>query len=204
MAYIYIITNAINGKQYIGKTERNIDKRFAEHKSDCFKRLKEKRPLYSAMRKYGIENFTCSILIETSNPEQDEIRFIKEYDTYKNGYNATLGGDGSRYVNIDIETLISEYNESNLITITYLAKKYGHDVDTISNLLKNNGVKISLGQKSRCKKIIQINIETNEVIKYFESASEAAKELGMCNGSHIIKCAKGKRFSTGGFKWEYC
>lgn len=31
MGYIYKITNNINGKMYVGKTERSINKRFSEH-----------------------------------------------------------------------------------------------------------------------------------------------------------------------------
>lgn len=58
MAFIYKITNLINGKSYIGKTSFSIKKRFKEHQRDAFRDRNEKRPLYSAMRKYGIENFT--------------------------------------------------------------------------------------------------------------------------------------------------
>lgn len=57
MGYIYCITNLINGKRYVGKTAYSIEKRFKEHCSDFCKRRCEKRPLYDAMNKYGIENF---------------------------------------------------------------------------------------------------------------------------------------------------
>ena len=55
MAYIYQIINDINDKIYVGKTEFSIEKRFKEHCRDAFKERSEKRPLYSAMRKYGVE-----------------------------------------------------------------------------------------------------------------------------------------------------
>lgn len=32
MAYIYVITNKINGKQYVGQTTYSIEQRFKEHK----------------------------------------------------------------------------------------------------------------------------------------------------------------------------
>lgn len=57
MAYIYKIVNKINGKIYIGKTLKTIQERFNEHCNDYKKDRNEKRPLYSAMNKYGIENF---------------------------------------------------------------------------------------------------------------------------------------------------
>lgn len=37
MSYIYKITNKINKKLYIGKTEFSIEKRFKEHCSDAFR-----------------------------------------------------------------------------------------------------------------------------------------------------------------------
>lgn len=41
MAFIYIITNQINGKQYVGKTTTTIQERFAYHKYDMKGKFKE-------------------------------------------------------------------------------------------------------------------------------------------------------------------
>lgn len=75
MAFIYVITNDINGKQYVGKTNNTIEKRFQEHIRDSKRRKCEKRPLYSAMNKYGIEHFSIAILEECS-AEESAIREI--------------------------------------------------------------------------------------------------------------------------------
>lgn len=64
MAFIYVITNQINNKQYIGKTNSLIEKRFQEHICDSRKSRCEKRPLYDAMNKYGTENFSVKRLEE--------------------------------------------------------------------------------------------------------------------------------------------
>jgi group I intron endonuclease len=65
MGYIYIIRNKINDKVYIGKTDLDINKRFKEHIKDSRRRRCEKRPLYSAMRKYGCEHFYVELIEET-------------------------------------------------------------------------------------------------------------------------------------------
>lgn len=57
MAYIYIIKNDINNKVYIGKTRLSIQQRFKEHIWDSRRKRCEKRPLYNAMNKYGLEHF---------------------------------------------------------------------------------------------------------------------------------------------------
>ena len=92
MAHIYKITNILNNKIYIGKTE-HIDpiKRWKEHIKDSKRERNKNRPIYKAINKYGVENFSFEILEETDKPEQQEIYYISLYDSYKNGYNATIG-----------------------------------------------------------------------------------------------------------------
>ena len=65
MSYIYKITNNINGKVYIGKTNKTIMKKFKKHCEDSLK-YKE-RPLYRAFNKYGIKSFSVNE-IEECNP----------------------------------------------------------------------------------------------------------------------------------------
>ena len=102
-AGIYIFKNDINGKCYIGQSVC-IRSRIKKH----FYNIKAKNkdlPLYRAIEKYGLHNFTIDIL-EKFEPEQNlsreelikkldvlEIKYIKEYDSYRNGYNCTIGGD---------------------------------------------------------------------------------------------------------------
>ena len=97
MGYIYCITNLINSKRYVGKTTNDIHQRFNKHCLDSKRSRCEKRPLYDAMNKYGIENFIVEEIeyVEDNNKlEEQEIFWIKELGTFgKNGYNATIGGD---------------------------------------------------------------------------------------------------------------
>ena len=121
MAYIYQITNDVNGKIYIGKTEFSIEKRFKEHCKDAFRPRNEKRPLYTAMRKYGINHFHIELLEETENPEEREKFWIEEKRSFKNGYNATLGGDGKKYIDYDLDFKVdSEYQIKILDEFEYM------------------------------------------------------------------------------------
>ena len=103
MQGIYKITNIINGNAYIGKSI-NIENRFKEHKrralfADTSKEFN--KVLYKAIRKYGIENFRFEILevIEDINLlNSREMFWINYYNTYKKGYNQTIGGDGNKNV----------------------------------------------------------------------------------------------------------
>ena len=61
------------------------------------------------MRKYGIEHFHIELIEETDNPEEREVFWIENKRSFKNGYNATKGGDGRPYLDYDL--IISTYNE---------------------------------------------------------------------------------------------
>ena len=53
MGFIYKITNKINGKMYIGKTEYdNPIKRWKRHIEDSKRNTDKHRPLYNAINKY--------------------------------------------------------------------------------------------------------------------------------------------------------
>lgn len=88
--YVYCIENKVNGKKYIGITTRAIDKRFEEHK-------KANSYIGSAIRKYGVSNFSISELDTAKTHEelcQLEVFYIEKFKTFENGYNLTIGGDG--------------------------------------------------------------------------------------------------------------
>lgn len=94
MGIIYKATNVINNKSYIGYTN-NLNKR----KSDHLRKAKVGgNYFHSALNKYGPNNFRWEILYESKDEEFCltimEPYLIKTYDTYQNGYNLTMGGDG--------------------------------------------------------------------------------------------------------------
>lgn len=97
LANIYVITNTINGKRYVGKTVKTIEKRFNEHM-----RCGGDAPrLHSAIKKYGRDAFIVRTLCVVSNgPDLNKAEkfFIGHCKTRawlgESGYNLTPGGDG--------------------------------------------------------------------------------------------------------------
>lgn len=77
MQGIYKITNNINGKIYIGKSN-NIERRFKDHKRLSFTEGHKEydKTLYRAFRKYGIENFSFEVIEKLDNynlsPEREK------------------------------------------------------------------------------------------------------------------------------------
>lgn len=209
MAYIYLITNNVNDKKYVGKTEQSIQKRFLEHCADSKKF--SKRPLYRAMSKYGIDKFSISLLEETQYPEEREIFWIKEFDSYHNGYNATLGGDGKKY--LDYKSIYDTYMRIQNVTET--VKVLCISVDSVSKAVKQFGeVKpaIQVAKDIQGKTIHMYNLSGNlECV--FSSVREAAcfvQEAGLTPstsvsgvGKHIRDCANGLRKSAYTKTWKW-
>lgn len=201
MAYIYKIINDINQKIYIGKTEFSIEKRFDEHIHDAFRRKNEKRPLYAAMQKYGIEHFHIELIEETDNPEEREKYWIETLGSFKYGYNATMGGDGTKY--LDYELIIKTYNE--VKNQSEVARLLNISVDSVHKVLVKHNIEIINGDivsvKALGKPVAQLDKDTLEVIKIYPSARAAEKELGIQR--HIVAVCNGKRKTAGGFGWKY-
>ena len=214
MAFIYKITNDINQKVYIGKTEQTVEKRFKEHCQDYKRKRCEKRPLYSAMKKYGVEHFHVELIEETDNPEEREQYWIKFYNSYgSTGYNAAMGGDGKKY--IDVNKLAEAYNR--LGTVRAVSRETGHDEGYIGKLLRQAGIQIVSSQelnKEKCsKKVAQCDKKTHEQLKTFNSLADAARYLQEKQistskdthgiASHIGHVCKKQRSSAYGFYWEF-
>lgn len=214
MAYIYIITNKINGTQYVGKTTESIEERWKDHIYEKDKRRAENRPLYRAFNKYGIENFKIEQLEECSVEilSEREQYWIDKIDTYNNGYNATKGGDGSLLYNYKI--LSEKYKE--LQNLQETAKFFNCDRDTVKRACIEYNIKIKNGtdisKERNGKKIKMCDLQTKNMLKEFNDQSDAARWLIENNitkatiksiSTNIGRVAKGKRKSCYGFFWKY-
>ena len=211
MAYIYQIINDINDKIYVGKTEFSIEKRFKEHCQDAFRERNEKRPLYSAMRKYGVEHFHIELIEETDKPEERERYWIEQKRSFKNGYNATLGGDGKRYIDYDL--VITTYRKIQNASKT--AETLGICEDSVIKILKSRDEPIVPAQEVVIRqfgKITNMYDLNGEFLRSFPSTNAAAEYM-VQNGltgckkttikQHITEVCTGRRKTAAKFKWQY-
>ena len=116
MYYIYKIENKINCKKYIGLTN-NIQRRQLRHFSDLKRNCHDNSFLQKEYNIYGRENFSFEILFQGEVTDQEisnlEKQYIKEYDSYKNGYNQNEGGNfgptngGSHLTETDILNILA-------------------------------------------------------------------------------------------------
>lgn len=100
---IYKYTCSVTEKVYIGQTVDEKGRKHG-HMSSCWKYNSH---FYLAVRKYGWKNFTYKIIFETKSKDRKKLNllldimekfYIKKYDSFKNGYNSTLGGKDVREV----------------------------------------------------------------------------------------------------------
>jgi len=100
---IYIATNIVNNKCYVGFTSRSLEVRKERHKTESFSVTQPgyKSAFHDAIRKYGWDNFKWEVLYQSWDryhcKNVMENYFIEECGTYggDGGYNMTKGGDGT-------------------------------------------------------------------------------------------------------------
>lgn len=209
---IYIITNLINGKQYIGQSVNGYKERFRTH---CFleKGYKNTIPtrIDKAIKKYGSNNFKVELLEQVSFEDRNEKEryYIRKFDTYNNGYNATEGGDYNPMWDEEVRKRHKELCTSD----THRQKQR----ESALKLFENEEIhkKITEGNKRAWKRYSQEEKEhilkgfrnynnsrkqrvacvdeQDNIIKEFESASEACKFTGRDSGEAgnlLLACDK--------------
>lgn len=157
IGYLYHITNQINNKTYIGKTN-DIDRRITRHFLDLKKGQHHSHKLQRAFNKYGDKVFkvTYETFLDISEEElsKKEISEIKKFDSYNNGYNETLGGEGY--------SLLFEFEKQ--ILIYQLGQRY-------------DGIKHKLANYFNCDRSTIASIMNREVLGKIQYSEEKLQEL---------------------------
>lgn len=228
--YIYKLTCIITGKVYIGKTI-DINRRMMQH----FKVTpKYSHHLANAIKKYGIDNFKEEIIFEVEAEDRAALNtalsnaeksYIEQYDSYRNGYNSTIGGEGTSGFHW-LESSKKKLSES-LKKFFESAKGEAQIEHTIScikgrEVSKETREKIGRGNKgkvvseetrakirnyqlsnasSKYVSVLQYDLDNN-LLNRFNSITEAAKSINK-DTSHIVSCCKGNRKTAYGFIWRY-
>lgn len=228
MKGIYLITNKVNGKRYIGRSN-NISRRFAEHK--CKSSIKKNNPLANDFKIHSVDSFDFSIIeiVESETMLDDrEVYWIAKLNPE---YNKCVGGKGAKGFSHSQETKEmlktlgklqweSKSNKEKQLQISNNLKGrsvgYRHSEETkqklrIANLGKVQSKETIRKRVEKLKLVTRgngngnkevLSIKDNKVFKEYESVLSAANELGI-HPSNISKVLKGKQNTAGGYKWKY-
>lgn len=192
---IYVMTNLINKKVYVGQTRQGIKKRMMQHAcpSDGCPLLR------NAIKKYGQENFEvlkldCAKTREEANKK--EKMWIALFDSANSdkGYNLSLGGTIGDF-NADTLKKMSEskIGDKN----SFFGKHHTESSKKKMSEYKKKAYQRSghpLSRKVLC-------VETNTIYDCITDAQDATG----ANRHHITQVCKGAygRKTAGGYHWEY-
>lgn len=174
---IYQLICKNTNKYYIGKA-LNIRDRMYGHKSG-WKHCKSTSILNRAIKKYGWENFEIKILVEYKQIEDNVLLEIEEY--YIKKYDAT---------NRDVGYNIKKNNRDatwfkGIEHPCYGKSKFKESVEKTLKILENMPKEIPKSnwvrkrvQPVNCRPVKQIDMITNQILKIWNSSTEAAREFG--------------------------
>lgn len=216
MTNIYLITNKLNGKKYVGKTIHSIEHRFEQHCHDT-----NNTYIDSAIRKYGRANFEVSLLLECEDSEWAywESHFIEILHTHwlEGGYNLSRGGDNNPMKDEEVQRRHlkacqseSHRNKQRLAStgrrhtseskakMSLIQKKVYSDPELRRKVKLHQPTVISVGMLDENENVIKIFDSLSDVCKYFQ------KDVG--NTSSLSKMIdkrnkNGKRSKFWGHAW---
>lgn len=218
MTNIYIITNLLDGKQYVGKTIKPIEERFKEH---CFCASNNHTYIDNAIKKYGKENFRCDLImsVEDCNWKYWEAYCIEHYHTHwsEGGYNLSRGGDHNPMEDPECRRRhkLAVNNPDRLQIIREKATGRKHSLASRQKMSRIQRQiysdpqlvhKVKMSQPTRFP--VDMLDDNENVIKHFDSLGDACRYFNKNTGytSSIRACVdkynkNGKRAKFLGYYW---
>ena len=206
--FIYKAVSATTGKVYIGQTTQTLQERINQHNSHAYGHQYNYH-FHNAIRKYGSEDFTYEIIEDdiksTEVLNEREKYWISYYDSYYNGYNSTLGGEGC--VRRDDELIVKLFREG--YTTQEICEITGYNRQTIyrsyniNGLTEDNNKRKAELNRERCSRAVDQYSLDGKYIKTWPSATECGKNLGN-QGLISAICRQEKSIlSAYGFLFKY-
>lgn len=189
---IYCFHCIPTGKKYIGQTVQEKQRK-RQHKNLCKNGVDNK--FYRAVRKYGWDNFIYGIIeeYEVKVLNEQETFYIDKYDTYHNGYNSTLGGEGVRGFIVSNDTKEKISNSLKGKNHPMFGKQQIEELKKIWSEIKkgkNNPMYGKVGKNSPSSKQYKITFENGDEI-IICGLTQWAKE-NKYNRSHMFELCKEK------------
>ena len=198
---IYKISNLKNGKVYIGQSI-DIAARWRRHRVDAFSNDKAtyNYPLYRAIRKYGLENFSFDIIEECEKIQLNEREryYISLYDSVNNGYNQGFGGsNGGHFCKISKEQLqeIIVLLQTTELTNTQIGNKFDISENMVCGINTgkhwyNDNITYPIRQKTKTLKHNTDNVNVKTEIQNFSNLEQAKttqkKKVSKCPDKDIL------------------
>lgn len=208
-----------SGRHYIGQTTNEKVRREHWNTEGPYAGRKIDR----ARKKYGIKNFSYEVLerriYESAKDARSgldalEVYYIGLYDSYRNGYNCTIGGNTclgyiptnktrNKISKAHLGKVVLQQTRDKL-SKARKGKKFTQEwTDNISRSLKGRrctwGDKISLSKPK--KVVIQYNTD-GVFINEYPSVKDASNKTNI-SMTALYKCLSGRNNTAGGFIWKY-
>lgn len=201
--YIVYRHTSPSGKVYIGITCNSPNRRWG--RGSGYRRSK----FYTAIKKYGWDNFKHEILFENLSKldaEMIEMDLVYYYKKIGISYNLADGGNVGSLGCIRSEETRRKIGEKSAQRKGVLSPLYGRKSSEetkrkISEAQKRDDVRLRKIQR-QSKPILQLDKRTGVVLRIWESGMVASRTLNI-NQRHISSCCLGKRPSAGGYKWMF-
>lgn len=216
---IYHIINKVNDKRYIGSTV-NLSQRKNQHFYKLERNVHTNRYLQAAYNKYGEDSFEFRVIeyVSIDNLTKAEQYWVDYYQTSGLLYNLRKDVTNNAGVKKTEEQKkkIGDFHRGKKLSekqleqmrVAFTGKKHKQETKDLLSQQKTgqlNPMYNKCGKENHnSKPVYQVDIDSNQIIRQWDCASEASRELKISH-SRICACARNRRYvkSAGGYKWQY-